>query len=127
VRGRRIGRALLGFGGRPAPARGRGRGDGSGADVPAGARAPVRDAVAAAHAAHPPRARIPLPRRRRRALLPPPRHAHQLRAAGLDTLPRLITVVLFLLSCLDYYCPCFTAAAFALSLLGGPIRLPCFG
>lgn len=57
-------------------------GDGSGADVPAGARAAVRDAVAAAHAADPPRARVPLPRRRRRALLPARRHAHQLRAAG---------------------------------------------
>jgi len=58
------------------------RGDGSGADVPAGARAPVGDAVPVAHPADPPRARVPLPRRRRRALLPARRYAHQLRAAG---------------------------------------------
>jgi hypothetical protein len=66
------------------------RRDGSRADVPAGARTPFWDAVAAAHAADLPRARVPLPRRRRRALLPPRRHAHQLHSAGLDTLPHLI-------------------------------------
>jgi hypothetical protein len=64
-------------------AAGRGRqGDGSGADVPAGARALIGDAFPAAHAADPPRPRVPLPRRRRRALLPARRHAHELRAAG---------------------------------------------
>lgn len=69
------------------------QGDGSGADVPAGARAPIGDAVPAAHAADPPRARVPLPRRRRRALLPARRHAHQLRAAG-QSRARLSRIVL---------------------------------
>jgi hypothetical protein len=68
------------------------RRDGSRADVPAGARAPFRDAVVAAHTADLPHTRVPLPHRRRHALLPPRRHAHQLHSAGLDTLPRLIVL-----------------------------------